>query len=297
MPARFDVKSRPTKAGAALGAILMLSSALAACEVGPNYHRPAVTTPSAFKEAQGWTPINPADGVDRGDWWSMFNDPVLDALEHKVEVSNQNLAAAAAGYREAHALVAEQRANLFPAVNLTGDFTRSGRGNANSAAGAGGGTGSGSTGASNNFTLTLGATWEPDIWGKVRRALEGAKANAQVSAADLANARLSAQSELAADYIALRIADADEALLQASVDAFQRSLTITQNQYRAGVAAKSDVLQAQTQLANAQASLVDEHQTRQTNEHAIAVLTGQAPADLTIAVDPTWRPVVPETPI
>src|SRR6185312_12019728 len=298
MPVRIPFAFRVHRARAALAAGLTLAVGLAGCEVGPSYHRPPVETPPAFKEAQGWTPIQPADGVDRGDWWSVFNDPVLDGLERKVEVSNQNLRAAEAAYREAHALVAEQRANLFPAVNLNGNVTRSGRGNANSAAGgAGGGTGASSTGASNNFTLTLGATWEPDIWGKVRRAIEGAKANAQVSAADLANARLSAQSELAADYIALRIADADEALLQASVDAFQRSLTITQNQYRAGVAAKSDVLQAETQFNNAKASLIDEHTTRQTNEHAIAVLTGQAPADQTIAVDPTWRPSVPETPV
>jgi NodT family efflux transporter outer membrane factor (OMF) lipoprotein len=297
MPARFNAISGHRRR-AALGVSLILSATVAGCEVGPNYHRPPVETPPAFKEAQGWTPINPADGIDRGDWWSIFNDPILDALEKKVEVSNQNLAAAEAAYREAHAVVAEQRANLFPMVNLTGSATRSQRGAGPNVGSGGSGTVNISTGKPvNDFQVQLGASWAPDIWGKVRRAVEGAKAQAQLSAADLANARLSAQSEVAADYIALRIADADEALLQASVDAFQKSLTITQNQYKAGVAAKSDVLQAETQLDNAKASFVDEQQTRQTDEHAIAVLTGQAPADLTIAPDPTWRPTVPETPI
>jgi NodT family efflux transporter outer membrane factor (OMF) lipoprotein len=284
-------RRRPMLKSAA--ASLMLGSILSGCMVGPNYHRPTVETPPAFKEAQGWTPARPADGLDRGDWWSMFQDPTLDALEKKVEVSNQNLAAAEAGYREARALVAEQRANLFPTVNLTGSATRAQRG----AGGNGGGAGVVSNGAANAFQVQLGASWAPDIWGKVRRALEGAKAQAQLSAADLANARLTAQSELAADYVGLRITDADKALLQATVDGFTRSLTITENQYRAGVAAKSDVLQARTQLDNARASLVDVDQQRADDEHAIAVLAGEPPADLTIAPDPSWKPMAPETPV
>ncbi|HLI65752.1 MAG TPA: efflux transporter outer membrane subunit [Caulobacteraceae bacterium] len=290
------LKSAPT---VALAAALLAATALAGCEVGPNYHRPPVETPPAFKEAQGWTPARPSDGVDRGDWWAMFDDPVLDGLERKVEVSNQNLAAAEAAYREARALVAEQRANLFPTVNLTASATRSGRSGGNAGAGGGaGGAGAGAGGGTgNNFQVQLGASWAPDIWGKVRRAIEGAKASAQLSAADLANARLTAQSELAADYIGLRIADAQKALLQAAVDADQRSLDITQNQYTAGVAAKSDVLQAKTVLDNAKASLVDIDQQRADDEHAIAVLDGEPPADLTIAPDPAWKPTVPETPI
>ena len=280
-------RRNPMPTTAATG--LMLSSMLSGCMVGPNYHRPTVETPPAFKEAEGWTPARPADGLDRGDWWSMFQDPTLDALEKKVEVSNQNLAAAEAAYRESRALVAEQRANLFPTVDLTGSATRSQRST--------GSGGTGGAGVANAFQVQLGASWEPDVWGKVRRAIEGAKAQAQLSAADLANARLTAQSELAADYIGLRITDADKALLQATVDAFTRSLTITQNQYRAGVAAKSDVLQAETQLDNARASLVDVDQQRADDEHAIAVLDGEPPADLTIAPDPNWKPVVPETPV
>jgi NodT family efflux transporter outer membrane factor (OMF) lipoprotein len=293
-------RSHPGRKKAATS-MLVLGSMLSGCLVGPNYHRPPVETPPAFKETQGWAPARPADGLDRGDWWSMFNDPLLDSLEKKVEVSNQNLAAAEAAYREARAVVAEQRANLFPTVNLTGSATRSQRGSGSSTTG--GGTGSApvgvttSKGPTNQFQVELGASWAPDIWGKVRRAIEGAKAQAQLSAADLANARLTAQSELAADYVGLRIADANKALLQATVVGYARSLQITENQYRAGMAAKSDVLQAQTQLANAKASLVDVDQQRAADEHAIAVLDGEPPADLTIAPDATWTPTVPETPV
>jgi NodT family efflux transporter outer membrane factor (OMF) lipoprotein len=302
-----------------LTTVLVPALGLSACAVGPNYVRPAAETPPAFKEAAGWTPARPADGVDRGDWWAMFNDPMLDGFERKVEVSNQNLAAAAAAYDEARALVSQNRAAYFPQVNLTGSATRSsGRGSSGfttggtttgttTTTGTGttttttGGTGttviSGSNAPVNEFQVGLGATWEPDIWGKIRRTVENAKGLAQASAADLANARLSAQSELATDYIQLRIADAEKDLLNKTVVAYQRSLTITQNQFKVGTAQRSDVLQAQTQLENAQASLVDLDTQRQQSEHAIAVLMGEPPADLTIAADPNWKPMVPETPI
>ena len=256
---------------------------VSACAVGPNYHRPAVTTPPAFKEAQGWTPAVPADGVDRGDWWTVFGDDQLDALEAKIDISNQNLKAAEAAYRQARALVAEDRATLFPNLDLTGSATRSKRG-----AGAA---------AANSYQAALGGSWEIDLWGKIRRTIEGAKGSAQASEADLANARLSAQSELAADYVQLRLADADKRLLQATVQAYAKSLQITQNQYKVGVAAKSDVLQAQTQLISTQASLVDVDRQRTTAEHAIAVLIGAAPADLTIEPAADWAPKPPPTPV
>ena len=269
--------------------LLASAAGLAACAVGPNYVRPSVASPPAFKEAAGWTPARPADGVDRGDWWAMFNDPMLDTFERRVEVSNQNLAAAEASYREARALVSQQRAAFFPSVDLTGSATRSGRGG-------GGGGGSGPT-ASNQFQVGLGASWAPDVWGRIRRTVENAKASSQASAADLANAKLSAQSELATDYIQLRIADAEKTLLTTTVTGYQKSLTITQNQFKAGTVARSDLLQAQTQLENAQASLIDIDTQRAQSEHAIAVLMGEAPADLTIAPDPNWTPTVPETPV
>jgi NodT family efflux transporter outer membrane factor (OMF) lipoprotein len=290
----------------ALAVTLAATTALSACAVGPNYHRASVTTPTAFKEVAGWTPAIPADGVDRGDWWSVFNDPILDGLEAKVAISNQNLAAAEASYRQAHAMVAEDRAALFPTVDLNGSANASGQHvliAATPAIPASPGVPAQPAVPSHiiststrSYQASVGATWAPDLWGKIRRTVEGAKANAQASAADLANAKLSAQSELATDYLQLRLADADKKLLTATLDGYAKSLQITQNKYAAGVAAKSDVLQAQTTLDNAKASLVDLDIQRTQNEHAIAVLIGQAPADLTIAPLAEWAPQIPTTP-
>jgi NodT family efflux transporter outer membrane factor (OMF) lipoprotein len=257
---------------------------LSGCMVGPNYQRPPVATPSAFKEAEGWAPAQPADLLDRGDWWTIFNDPLLNGLEAKVAVSNQNLAAALAAYEQAHAVVAADQAQLFPTVDLTGSATQSKR--------------SGAVGkAVTSDQLALGGSWALDVWGKIRRQVEGARANAQASAADLANARLSAQSMLAADYLGLRLLDAQKAVLRKTADADAKALSIVRNQYRAGTVAKSDELQAETTLDNAQANLVALDIQRTASEHAIAVLTGVPPADLTIAPDPDWTPSVPGTPI
>jgi NodT family efflux transporter outer membrane factor (OMF) lipoprotein len=282
-----------------LSASLALASvALSACMVGPNYQRPPVTTPPAFKEAQGWVPAAPADDIDKGAWWGVFNDPVLDGLERKVEVSNQTLAAAEAAYRAARAIVGEDRAQLFPTVALDGSATASGGNGRGGTSSGTGGTVTGTTGkgVSTQFQVGAAASWAPDLWGKIRRTIEGASASAQASAADVANARLTAQSELAVDYFQLRMADADKALLTTTVDGYARALTVTRNKYAVGVAAKSDVLTAQTQLTNAKASLVDLDRQRTAAEHAIAVLTGQPPADLTIEPLPTWMPGPPTTP-
>ncbi|HXQ47788.1 MAG TPA: efflux transporter outer membrane subunit, partial [Caulobacteraceae bacterium] len=278
---------RPARASATLAGLLT-ASMLSGCLVGPNYQRPPVETPPAFKEAAGWTAAQPADGVDRGDWWTLFNDPLLNSLEAKVAVSNQNLAAALAAYEQAHAVVSADQANLFPTVNLTGSGTQSKQG--------GHGT-SGAGKATTNYQLQIGGSWALDVWGKIRRQIEGAKASAQASAADLANARLSAQSTLAVDYLDLRLLDAQKAVLQKTADADAKALAIVRNQYNAGTAAKSAVLQAETTLFNAQASLTDLDSQRAASEHAIAVLTGAPPAELTIAPDPTWGPSVPETPV
>ncbi|HEY8004651.1 MAG TPA: efflux transporter outer membrane subunit [Phenylobacterium sp.] len=277
-----------------------LAVALSACAVGPNYVRPSAPISPAFKEAAGWTPAAPADTLDRGDWWSLFGDPQLSALEAQVQVSNQNIIAAEAAYREARAVVSEQRAALFPTIDLTGSGTRSGSG------GSSGGTlivnpdgstsgGSGGGGARSTYRASIGATWEPDVWGRIRRSIEGAKALAQASEATLAAARLSAQGELATDYFGLREADAEIAIDQATVEGYQRSLTIAQNRYKAGVAPKSDVLQAQTQLLNAQSDLAGVTQQRANFEHAIAVLTGQAPGNFALAAAP-WTETVPNVP-
>jgi NodT family efflux transporter outer membrane factor (OMF) lipoprotein len=271
---------------------------LAGCAVGPNYSRPSVTTPVAFKEVEGWKAAEPSDAAPRADWWVLFNDPILNDLEAKVEVNNQNLIAAEASYRQARALLDQQRATLFPSVNLTGSATE-----AKSAPGSSVATGP-SSGTSVNtlgrpvdtYTARLGATWDVDVWGRIRRSIEGANASAQASAADLANAKLSAQTLLAVDYIQLREADEEKRLIDQTVKGYADNLRIANNRYNVGVGGRSDVLTAQTQLKSAQASAVDLLRTRSQLEHAIAVLTGQPPANLTLALAP-WSLNMPAVPV
>jgi NodT family efflux transporter outer membrane factor (OMF) lipoprotein len=280
-----------------LSSALLVSAALAGCAVGPNYTRPTAPLSPTFKETAGWAPAAPADSLDRGDWWSLFGDPTLNALEAKVQVSNQNIVAAEAAYREARATVSEQRAALFPTVDLTGGGTHSGGGTGSRGSVVTGGSGAviATPGGTDQYRVSLGASWELDVWGRIRRTIEAAKSTAQASAADLAAAQLSAQGELATDYFGLRAADAELALDQATVVAYQRSLTIAQNRYNAGVTVKSDVYQAQTQLANAQADMAGDEQQRATFEHAIAVLTGDAPGNFNLAAAP-WVETVPAIP-
>jgi NodT family efflux transporter outer membrane factor (OMF) lipoprotein len=255
-------------------------SLVAGCAVGPAYQRPSTPEPAAFKEAQGWTPAAPADALERGSWWTLFNDPLLNQLADSIEVSNQNVAAAVASYEQARALVAQQRASLFPLVTLDASADRSG------ARGAG---------ADNRYRMSIGGSWEPDVWGRLRAGVSAASASAQASAADLASARLSAQGELAADYFSLRQIDAQRALLATTIEGYQRVLQITRNRYNAGIAAHSDVLQAQTQLANAQSDALTLDRQRAQLEHAIAVLVGKAPADFSLPAT-TWQVTVPEVP-
>jgi NodT family efflux transporter outer membrane factor (OMF) lipoprotein len=246
---------------------------------------PEISLPAGFKEAApaaGWAPAQPADATPRGPWWQRFGDPALDELAAQVEVTNQNVAAAVARYAAAQALVAGQRAQLLPGLNLNGGASRSG--------------GGGETATRNSFQLGVGASWEPDLWGKLRAGVTEAQASAQASAADLAGARLSAQALLATNYFQLREADAELALLRSTVAGFERSLQITQNRYAAGQIARTDVLQAETQLANARADLSQLDAQRRTYEHAIAVLVGRAPADFTLAPAP-WVQNAPEVPL
>lgn len=273
-----------------LGAALVL--AVGGCAVGPDYQRPATADVSTFKEAEGWVPAAPADTLERGPWWSLFKDPVLDQLASRVEVSNQNVAAAVAAYAQARALVREQRASLLPTVSLDGGATRSGSsGNINSST-----TGTAGRRVSNNYQLSIGGSWEPDVWGRLGRTVDGARASEQASAADLAAAKLSAQGELATNYLSLRQTDAQKVLLKDTIDGYQRALEITQNRYTAGIAAKTDVLQAQTQLANAQADDAGLVRQRAQLEHAIAVLVGEAPGNFSIA-PVAWNPSVPDVPV
>jgi NodT family efflux transporter outer membrane factor (OMF) lipoprotein len=290
------------------------AAALAGCAVGPNYHRPGLPTAPKFKESshqeqpaapapaedKEWAPAHPADLAPRGDWWTLFNDPVLNALEARVAISNQNVAAAEAAYRQSEALVAEQRAALLPTISLDAGATRSGggRGTVITAPG-GGGTGvvaGGAGKATNTYRADVNASWAPDIWGRIRRQIESARGEAQASEADLAGARLSAQGALAADYLDLRENDAEIAVLTQTVAGYRRSLQIAQNRYNAGIAPHSDALQAQSQLSSAEGDLADLSRTRAGFEHAIAVLVGETPETFAIAADPQWSAAVPEIP-
>jgi NodT family efflux transporter outer membrane factor (OMF) lipoprotein len=269
----------------------------AACTLGPNYARPAVEAPAAYKEAQGWKPAQPRDNEPRGNWWSVFNDPQLDALASQVEVSNQTIKAAEARVREARALTQQAQAALFPIVTANASATRSGgRGGTGSNVDNAGGQGGGPR---NNFNVALDVNWELDLWGRVRRTIEAGEATAQASVADLEAAKLSAQAQLAEDYFLLRVQDAQIRLLNDTVDAYQKSLKLTQNQYAVGVAARADVAQAETQLKSTQAQALDAGVQRVQLEHAIAVLLGKPPADFSIAAEAvatTFPPIPPGLP-
>lgn len=264
--------------------VLALAVTLGGCMVGPNYHRPAAIVPPAYKEAPGWTRARPADGAVKGEWWNVYHDPVLSRLEPQVAISNQTLKADYAAYEQARAIVREVRAGLFPVVELNGGATRSG-----------GGENTGSA-AKSSGTFEGTVSWVPDIWGKIRRQIQSSGAAAQVSAADLANATLSARASLASDYVNLRAQDALITLLKKTVKAYQRSLTITENQEKAGVTSPLDVVTARSQLEGTQAQLINAGVARAQYEHAIAVLVGRPPAELSLAPGKLMVEV-PEVPV
>ncbi len=257
-------------------------AALAACAVGPNYVRPAVTDtmPTAYKEAGTWKQAEPKDEEARGTWWQLFGDPALDAMEERVALANQTLKAAEAQYRAAEAAIAIARAGLFPTVGGSAAVTR-----AHNAVGVTGVPAAGS-GDSISYELPFTLSWEIDVWGRVRRAIESAKESAQASAGDVGAARLSAQALLAQSYLQLETYDAERALLDAAVADYERSLELTRNRYASGVAAQTDVLQAETQLESTRAQAIDVGVLRAQTEHAIAVLMGQPPAGFSIAPNP-----------
>jgi len=261
----------------ALASFLVL--AFAGCAVGPDYKRPEVQVASAYKEAGEWKPAQPQDDLDRGKWWGIFGDPQLDALLQRVEISNQNVLVADAQFRRARAVVAASRAAYFPTLDADVSVVRS-----RSPTGVIGGTTAGRI--ITNRSASLSAGWEADLWGRLRRTVESSEASAQASAADLAAARLSAQAELASDYFQLRILDAQKQLLDDTVAAFQKSLDLTKNRYDAGVAAKVDLVQAETQLKSTRAQAIDTGVQRAQLEHAIAILIGKAPAEFSIAAAP-----------
>ena len=268
---------------------LAATLALCACSVGPDYQRPDLHVPDAYKENADWKPAAPADAVHRGAWWEIFGDETLNQLEQQIETSNQTLAQSEAQYRQASAMVSAARANFFPTLGVDLSAQRAGRyGTGSIVSGgtviSGGSTlNNGSSHPTNTYSLPLTASWEPDLWGRVRRTVEGEEANAQASAATLASTRLSLQAELALDYFQLRTTDAQTRLLDDTVAGYRKSLELTENQYRVGVAARADVVQAETQLRQAQVQAIDLGIARAQLEHAIAVLVGKAPGDFSLA--------------
>ncbi len=259
---------------------------LSACTVGPNYKRPAAPAPPAFKEqpppafkeAGGWKPAQPNDSLLKGKWWEIYNDPALNALEEQVSLSNLNLAQAEASYREARAAVRISRAALSPTVSSAPSIT---------------GSRTATSTARTLYSLPLDVTWAPDLWGSIRRGVTAAAANAQVSAAQLENARLLYQSELAQDYFGLHGSDGEADLLERTLQSYQEYLTLTQLRKAGGIASDLDVAQAEAQLYATRAALQDLSIQRAQYEHAIAVLIGKPPSELTIPSVPLKNPPPP----
>jgi NodT family efflux transporter outer membrane factor (OMF) lipoprotein len=276
----------------ALAVVAGMLAVLSACAaVGPNYVKPAplppqakATIPLSYKEVDGWRLAQPKDNVLRGNWWEIYAIPELNALEEQVAAANQNVAQADANYRQAQALVRASRSGFYPAVTGGASVTRSRRSSE-----------VGSLGTSNDFLLPIDFSWEVDLWGRVRRTVEANQAGAQASQADLASVLLSAQALLAQDYFQLRTIDAQKKVLEDTIEGYQKTLDLTKNRYSAGVAARADVLQAETQLKTAQAQSIDLGVQRAQLSHAMALLVGKPPSAFSIPVAPlvATPPAVP----
>jgi NodT family efflux transporter outer membrane factor (OMF) lipoprotein len=261
---------------------------VAGCSVGPDYRRPVAETPPAYKELAGWKVAEPQAAAN-GAWWQVFASEELSGLERGVDAANQNVRAAEARYREARALVAAARSEFFPTVTIGVSTTRS-RFSAT--------TRSSSVGAGRTLTeysLPVDATWELDVWGRVRRNFEASRASAEASADDLAATRLSLEAELATDYFQLRTLDAQQRLLDRTVADYEHALQLTRNRYTEGVASRADVVQAEAQLETTRAQAIDVGVGRAQMEHAIAVLIGTPPAGLSLEPAPleATPPTVP----
>jgi NodT family efflux transporter outer membrane factor (OMF) lipoprotein len=255
-----------------------------ACAIGPNYMRPATPAPRAYREAPppGWTSAQPNDAALRGQWWRMFNEPALDALEGQVSISNQNVLAAEAQYRAARAAVRVTAADRLPTVTTTPSVTHGGGGAA--------------LHHGDLYEVPVDVSYEADVWGSIRRSVAANAAIAQASAADLESARLLYQSELASDYFQVQGLDADRVLLEQAVRSYEEYLKLTQDRFQGGVVSMADVALAQTQLEGARAQLADVGIARAQFEHAIAVLTGHSPSELSIPPE-TAQPSQPVVPV
>lgn len=270
-------------------ALLLTGTLLTGCMVGPDYQKPGAPISATFKEAQGWKAASPQDELPKGPWWALYQDPQLDALVSQVQLNNQNVAVYAAQYQQALALVRQSRAEEFPTLTGTGASSRS-----ESAAGS---SSSGAGGVSKVHSATLDLSWEADIWGRLRRTNEQDRASAQASAADLANATLSAQSSLAQNYFQLRLLDRRITLYRETIAGYERYLQIIQNKYDEQISSRADLATGKTQLQSAQASMLDLQWQRAQYEHAIALLMGKPPADFALAADPAWQYHVPTVPL
>ncbi len=274
--------------------VLLLLAAfflLSGCAVGPRYSRPKADAPTSYKEVpEGWKTAQPSDQIAKGKWWEIFGDLQLNDLEEKVNVSNQSLKAALAQYEQARALVRFNRADYYPTITAGASGSRNRQSQNRGLA-----TSLSPTNYSDIQLPVVGVSYEPDLFGRVRRTVEAARANAQASAGDLENVSLSIHSALAVDYFQLRTLDAEEQLLNSTVDAYEKALELTQNRYKGGVASAVDVAQAETQLETTRAQAIDVQVARAQFEHAIAVLIGQPAPTFAVAFAPwtTPPPVVP----
>ncbi len=273
------------------GVLLALALALlqlTGCTVGPKYHTPTVETPTAYKEVGNWKPAQPNDQNLGGTWWTIFQDPQLNALEAQVDVSNQNLKAAEAQYQQARALLRYYRADYFPTVTAGPSASRT-RVSAHAPP-----PGSSFVGITyNDFELPIDLSYQVDVWGRVRRNVESYREQAQASAADLATVNLSMHADLAIDYFLARSLDTEEQLLNSTVTQYQKALDLIESRFAGGVASEVEVQQADTQLETTRAEAIDVGVARAQNEHAVAILIGKPPAEFTLPPLPLAAPPPP----
>ncbi|MGA2091517.1 MAG: efflux transporter outer membrane subunit [Endomicrobiales bacterium] len=258
-----------------------LLTLLCGCSVGPKYVKPATTVPSAFKESGNWKESQPRENISRGDWWKVFKDDGLNALENQVDISNQNIVAAVAQVQQARALLKGAKAAYYPTISV-------GVGSVQTSTGA-------MTTSNTSNAAYANLSWELDVWGKVRRNVESNRSNVQASAADLETMRLSIHATLAQDYFLLRSLDTQQQIVNETIDGYKRFLQMTKNRYNNGVASQADVMQADTQYKTTLAQGIDIGIQRAMTEHAIAILVGKLPSVFSVPVStaPMCPPEVP----
>ncbi len=269
--------------------VAAVSALISACTVGPDYVKPTTPVPESYKENKEWKVAEPKDDRFRGQWWKIYNDPQLNTLEEQVSISNQNIAVAEAQFRQASALVQAASSSYFPSLTANPAATRSLKSSNVTQS-------TTPPGTNTIYSAPLNISpWELDVWGRIRRIVEAARASAQASAADLEGIRLSVQAALAQNYFLVRVLDRQKQLLDATVQAYKRSLELAVNQYKSGVVSRADVLQAETQFKTIQVQAIDVGVQRAQAEHAIALLIGRPASDFSVPLSPldTVPPPIP----